>query len=330
MGVGVTNFGLRNINSGQCRLRFHGGRIGSLAAPRLGGGRYTTPMSHTINRQLRTVDVFTAIPFKGNPVAVVFEADDLDDATLQSIARWTNLSETTFVCKPSSPAADYRLRIFTPAQELPFAGHPTVGTARALLDSGMRPKTPGELIQECGRGHVRIRIDGDRLYFALPTPRFADPSDSMREALIRSLGIEANEVAAMSVIDVGPVWATVAVRDGSRVLAMRPQFDALAVLSKQGIVGVNVFASTAADAPYDIEVRSFVPGDGIPEDPVCGSGNGCVAALIRRDRLLNKQRYVAGQGQCVGRDGRVFVELGDETIWVGGHAITVVTAEICF
>jgi len=287
-------------------------------------------MPNPIQRRLRTVDVFTAVPFKGNPVAVIFDADEIDSATMQALARWTNLSETTFVCKPTSPQADYRLRIFTPAQELPFAGHPTLGSARAILESGLTPKTPGELIQECGRGNVRVRIDGDRLFFALPSPRFADPSDSMRDTLIRSLGIESDEIVAASVIDVGPVWATVAIRDATRVVALEPRYDLMLPLSKQGIVGVNVFARTASSSgtPYDVEVRSFVPGEGIAEDPVCGSGNGCVAALIQRERLLTTSTYVAGQGQCVGREGRIFVSFDADVIWIGGHAVTVVHGEI--
>jgi PhzF family phenazine biosynthesis protein len=285
-------------------------------------------MSKTINRPLRTVDVFTAVPLKGNPVAVVFDADDIDDAAMQSIARWTNLSETTFVCKPTSPLADYRLRIFTPAQELPFAGHPTLGSARAILESGLKPKTAGLLVQECGRGNVRVRVDGDRLFFALPSPRFADPSDSMRETLIRSLGIESHEILAASIIDVGPVWLTVALRDSARVVALEPRFDLMLPLSKQGVTGVNVFAPTPAGSSYDMEVRSFVPGEGIAEDPVCGSGNGCVAALIQRERLLTASTYVAGQGQRVGRDGRIFVSFDDDVIWIGGHAVMVVKGEI--
>jgi PhzF family phenazine biosynthesis protein len=259
---------------------------------------------------------------------VVFDADDIDDVTMRSIARWTNLSETTFVCKPTSPLADYRLRIFTPAQELPFAGHPTLGSARALLESGLKPKTPGQLIQECGRGNIRVRIQGDRLFFALPAPRFTEPSDSIRDTLVRSLGLEAAEIVAASVIDVGPVWATLAIRDAARVVALAPRYDLMLSLAKHGIIGVNVFALLPPGSRYDMEVRSFVPGEGVAEDPVCGSGNGCVAALTQRERLLTASSYVAGQGQCVGRDGRVFVSFEEDEIWIGGHAVTVVKGEI--
>jgi PhzF family phenazine biosynthesis protein len=173
-----------------------------------------------------------------------------------------------------------------------------------------------------------VRIDGDRLFFALPSPRFADPSDSMRETLIRSLGIERHEILAASIIDVGPVWATIALRDSARVLALAPRFDLMLPLSKQGVIGVNVFALTPAGSSYDMEVRSFVPGEGIAEDPVCGSGNGCVAALTQRERLLTTSAYTAGQGQCVGRDGRIFVSFDDGVIWIGGHAVTVVKGEV--
>jgi PhzF family phenazine biosynthesis protein len=286
-------------------------------------------MTKTINREVRIVDVFTAVPFQGNPVAVVLDADEIEPADMQSIANWTNLSETTFVCKATSPEADYRLRIFTPRQELPFAGHPTVGSARAVLDRGIKPRTPGQLVQECGGGNVRVRVNGEQLLFALPQPQFREVSGAQLSLLTRALGIERSDVVAASVIDVGPVWATVALRDANQVLALKPDMAALqAVCESDNITGTNIFGPTPAGSETQIEVRSFVPGEGVPEDPVCGSGNGCVAALIQREGLLTTKQYVASQGRCVGRNGRIAVSFGDDAIWVGGNAVTVVTGQI--
>lgn len=270
------------------------------------------------------VDVFTAVPFKGNPVAVVLDGDRVSAADMQAIAGWTNLSETTFVCAPTDERADYRLRIFTPKRELPFAGHPTIGSAHAVLRHGLKPKTAGRVLQECGKGLVDIKIEGERLFLALPEPRFREPSASQVAAVAEALGVKTADIQRASIIDVGPVWFTLQLPSAETVAALSPDMGRLATLGSIGITGANVFGLHDVGAGADLEVRSFAPGEGVPEDPVCGSGNGCVAALVRRDRVLQARSYVAGQGRCVGRDGRVAVELDGSTIWLGGHAVTCV------
>jgi PhzF family phenazine biosynthesis protein len=273
----------------------------------------------------RQVDVFTAVPFKGNPVAVVLDGNGLSAAAMQSIANWTNLSETTFVCAPTHPQADYRLRIFTPRSELAFAGHPTIGSAHAVLRHGLQPRTPGRLVQECGRGLVAIAIDGERLFLALPQPQVREISSAQTAELAAALGIPAQQVRARATVDVGVAWMTLQLADAQTVLGLRPDQARLAALTPAGTAGVTVFGLYGAGAAPQLEVRSFAPAEGISEDPVCGSGNGCVAALVRQERVLTDPGYVAGQGQCMGRDGRVEVRYAEDgTVWLGGHAVTCV------
>jgi PhzF family phenazine biosynthesis protein len=276
-------------------------------------------------RAFQQVDVFTAVPFRGNPVAVVLDGDGLAPDEMQAIARWTNLSETTFVSAPDDPAADYHLRIFTPMRELPFAGHPTIGSAHAVLRHGRRPRTPGRLIQQCGKGLVRLRLEGDRIFLALPEPGFRAPSADDIARAADALGVTASDIRRAAIIDVGPVWFTLELGDGAAVLALSPDMGKLAALAVPGVTGVNVFGIYPGARPAHVEVRSFAPADGVPEDPVCGSGNGCVAALIRRDTILSASSYTARQGQCLRRDGHVEVEFGgDRTIWLGGQSVTCV------
>jgi PhzF family phenazine biosynthesis protein len=271
------------------------------------------------------VDVFTAVPFKGNPVAVVLDGDHLSTEEAQAIAGWTNLSETTFVCAPTHPDADYRLRIFTPRSELPFAGHPTIGSAHAVLRHGLKPRTSGRLVQECGRGLVPLRIDGDQIFLALPARVHRAPTAEQRTQVADALGLAASALLRASIIDVGPVWFTAQLAHAPAVVALRPDMARLAALAAIGVTGVTVFGLYASGAQAALEVRSFAPADGVPEDPVCGSGNGCVAALIQRDGLLATSHYVAAQGRCLGRDGRVLVRFADDgTIWLGGSAVTCV------
>jgi len=275
------------------------------------------------------VDVFTDVPFKGNPVAVVLEADAIPVAEMQAIARWTNLSETTFVCSPTDPRADYRLRIFTPQSELPFAGHPTLGSAHAVLRHGLEPRVAGRVVQECGRGLVPVEQHGDRLFLALPAPRFVDLSEVARGRLAETLGIESSAIGHAASIDVGPVWWTVQLSGAQDVLALRPDMEKLRLLMPDGHTGVTVFGAYGPGMGSDVEVRSFAPGEGVPEDPVCGSGNGCVAALVQRHRLIAGHSYSATQGRCLERDGRIAVRFdADGTIWVGGHAVTCIDGSI--
>ena len=274
------------------------------------------------------VDVFTAVPFMGNPVAVVLEGDALSTDEMQTIARWTNLSETTFVCRPTDPAADYRLRIFTPGSELPFAGHPTIGSAHAVLRHGLEPKTNGRVVQECGKGLVQIERDGERLFLELPLPRFID-SSVPNARLANALSTQESELLRVVAIDVGPVWLTVQLPSAQSVIALQPDMERLRAVVPEGLTGVTVFGFNGPTMSFGLEVRSFAPGEGVPEDPVCGSGNGCVAALLQRDGLAVERDYLARQGRCLGRDGRVAVRFGEDgAIWVGGHSVTCVEGSI--
>ena len=268
------------------------------------------------------VDVFTDVPFKGNPVAVVLEAEGLRTAEMQAIANWTNLSETTFVLPPTDPSADYRLRIFTPRAELPFAGHPTIGSAHAVLGTGRAGRNPGRIIQECFKGLIEIRIDGRRLFFRLPEPVFSTADEGLLGKAAEALGIRRADIERSAIVDVGPVWFTLQLRNADMVINLKPDMAAIGEMSN-GIAGLNVFGLHNHGAAQ-LEVRSFAPADGVPEDPVCGSGNGCVAALIRRDKVLDRASYVASQGRCLQRDGRVEVRFADDGIWIGGNAVTCV------
>jgi PhzF family phenazine biosynthesis protein len=271
------------------------------------------------------VDVFTSVPFKGNPVAVVLQGDALSTEEMHAIARWTNLSETTFLCSPTDSGADYRLRIFTPKSELPFAGHPTIGSAHAALRHGVKPKTTGRLVQECGKGLIQIAIDGERLFLALPVAKLSEPDAAQLLRLVDAFGLEVADIRCAAIIDVGPVWVTVQLASAEAVLGLRPDMDKVLALTPVGITGVTMFGLYGPGTATDIEVRSFAPAEGVPEDPVCGSGNGCVAALVRREALVDDRPYLASQGRCLGRDGQVAVRFDEDgVIWVGGHSITCV------
>ena len=187
------------------------------------------------------VDVFTTVPFKGNPVAVVLDGDQIPQEEAQVIARWTNLSETTFVCAPTHPAADYRLRIFTPRSELPFAGHPTIGSAHAVLRHGLKPRTPGRLVQECAKGLVSLQIDDDRLLFTLPVCVHREPTAEQRAGAAGALGIAEYDIVRASIVDVGPVWFTLQVTEARTVVALQPDMAELAALAPVGVTGVTVF-----------------------------------------------------------------------------------------
>ena len=253
-------------------------------------------------RKFKQVDVFTARPFKGNPVAVVLDAEGLDGERMQRIARWTNLSETTFLLK--SDKADYRVRIFTPGRELPFAGHPTIGSAHAALESGFVPRKE-RLTQECGAGVLELRVEDGRTFVRSPQPKIRPVDEPV-------LGGKALR------IDVGPVWITAEVKD---VAAIAPDMAAIArQAAALEATGITVF-----DAK--LHVRSFAPGQGIPEDPVCGSGNISVAAYLRHFGRA-KGEYTACQGMSIGRDGRVYMRVDSRDIWLGGEAVTCVEGSL--
>ena len=263
--------------------------------------------------RFRQVDVFTDKPFLGNPVAVVIGGEDLDSEEMQRIARWTNLSETTFLLKPKSTGADYRLRIFTPRQELPFAGHPTIGSAHAAIESGFVRKK-GKLKQECGAGILDLTVEEDTIFVRGPQPRIAD---------VRRKLPFANKLLR---IDVGPVWIVGEIADAEALAALQPDLEALSAFTiDHEATGVTVFAASG-DKESAIHVRSFAPAHGVAEDPVCGSGNICVAAYLKQTNAVERfgERYVARQGMQVGRDGRVLVRLDEDGIRIGGHAVTCV------
>ena len=263
----------------------------------------------------KQVDVFTDQPFLGNPVAVVIGAEDLEAAAMQRIARWTNLSETTFLLK--SEVADYRLRIFTPAQELPFAGHPTIGSAHAALESGfVRDKS--KLTQECGVGVLELEAESETIFVKGPQPKIADVRKKLPFAskLLR--------------IDVGAVWVVGEVPDSKRLAELKPDMQSLAAFSiDHEAAGVTLFAASRDD-DASMHVRSFAPAHGIPEDPVCGSGNLAVAAYLQATNQLARfgSRYVARQGMQVGRDGRVHVRVDPDGIRVGGAAVTCIDGRL--
>jgi PhzF family phenazine biosynthesis protein len=266
----------------------------------------------------KQVDVFTGRPFFGNPVAVVIGAERLDKAQMQRIAAWTNLSETTFLLRPTQAGADYRLRIFTPRQELPFAGHPTLGSAHAALESGFVKARNGKLRQECGAGVLELSLEDRRIYVRAPMPKVS-------AAAVPLFG----KSRALRV-DVGPVWIVVDLGDAGTVDELAPDMAAIAELSDSlDASGVTVFGRTGQkEAP--IHVRSFAPAHGIPEDPVCGSGNISVGAFLRETGLLKElgTSYTARQGMQVGRDGRVAVRVTADAIEIGGEAVTCVDGRL--
>ena len=266
----------------------------------------------------KQVDVFTSRPFYGNPVAVVIGAVGLETTDMQRIAAWTNLSETTFLLPPTQPAASYKLRIFTPRQELPFAGHPTVGSAHAALESGFAKAVSGKLKQECGAGVLDLTVEEGRIFVNAPQPK-------LREVQAPLFG-----KGRTLRVDVGPVWIVADLGEAKAVDGFEPDMAAIAELSKAlDASGATVFGRTG-NAAAPLHVRSFAPAHGIPEDPVCGSGNISVAAYLRETGLLEEfgSSYTARQGMQVGRDGRVQVRVSADAIQIGGEAVTCVDGKL--
>lgn len=273
------------------------------------------------SRAFAQVDVFGAEPLRGNPVAVVLDGDGLDTAAMQRFANWTNLSETTFVLAPASERADYRVRIFTPAGELPFAGHPTLGTCHAWLEAGGRPARGEAVVQECAAGLVEIRRTADGLAFAGPPLVRSGPVEPALVAEVAAaLGIAASDVVAAEWVDNGPGWLAVLLGSAQAVLDLEPSFLDRDV----GVAGPH--APGAAEA---IEVRAFFPNGGAwTEDPVTGSLNASLADWLLRSGRLTAP-YVARQGTALGRAGRVHVTRdGDRTIWVAGATVTCVAGRV--
>jgi PhzF family phenazine biosynthesis protein len=280
--------------------------------------------------RFKQVDVFTRRPFRGNPVAVVIGAEALPTEEMQRIAAWTNLSETTFVLPPSSERADYRLRIFSPRQELPFAGHPTIGSAHAVIESGFAAPNTGTLRQECLAGILSLTVQetdgGNLIMVEAPAAQLTEIDDGAAKRLSHILGAAITRARPPARIDVGVVWIVADVGDASTLAVLEPDMQELARLSAAlKASGVTVFGASD-DRCSALHVRSFAPLQGIAEDPVCGSGNAGVAAYLRHNGLLEVygSEYTARQGMQVGRGGEVRVRIRGASIQIGGHAITCV------
>jgi PhzF family phenazine biosynthesis protein len=272
-------------------------------------------------RQFRQVDVFTSTPYLGNPLAVVLGAGGLSTEQMQQFARWTNLSETTFVLEPDDDRADYRVRIFMPTGELPFAGHPTLGTCHAWLEAGGKPRQPGEVIQQCGAGLVKIRHDEGGLRFAAPPLlRTGLVDEPLAQHIAEILRIGRDEIVDLQWADNGPGWVAVLLASAEAVLAVRPGLTDLDV----GIAGPHPPGAEAA-----FEVRAFFPKDGATvEDPVTGSFNASLAQwLLATGRA--QAPYLARQGTALGRNGQVHISADpDGTVWVGGGVVTCVSGTV--
>jgi PhzF family phenazine biosynthesis protein len=270
------------------------------------------------------VDVFSEQLHRGNPVAVVHGAQDLSDEAMAAFARWTNLSETTFLLPPTRPGADYALRIFTPGGELPFAGHPTLGSCHAWLEAGGCPGRTDVLVQECDACLVTLRRKSGRLAFAAPPLRRAGPIESERlRDILDALDLDAADVIAHQWVDNGPGWCAVLLDSAERVLALAPD------MARLGDTVLGVVGPITADDDVNFEVRAFVPSLGVPEDPVTGSLNAGIAQWLIGEGLA-PTRYRARQGTVLGRAGRIEVAQEGPDIWIGGSTKTVVRGEVDF
>lgn len=275
-------------------------------------------------RRFHQLDVFSAVPLKGNPLAVVHAAQGLSDDTMAAFARWTNLSETTFLLPPSDPAADYHVRIFTPGGELPFAGHPTLGSCHAWLAAGGAPHDPAVIVQQCGVGLVRIRRQAGRLAFGAPRLRRSGPlEDDLLDRIIGGLGLSRADVLHHQWVDNGPGWCAVMLASAEQVLAVQPDWARLEGL-KLGLVGAQ-----PADHDARFELRALISngsGSGY-EDPVTGSLNASVAQWLIGAGLAPPS-YVAAQGAVLQRAGRVYLDRVGDTVWVGGDVAICVEGEV--
>jgi PhzF family phenazine biosynthesis protein len=268
-------------------------------------------------RPFAQVDVFSPTPYLGNPVAVILDGEGLDEEAMRRVARWTNLSETTFVLPATVAAADYRLRIFTPGGELPFAGHPTLGSAHAWLEHGGTPRNAGRVVQECAAGLVEVRTDDGLLSFAAPpTRREGDLEDGYLQQVVAALGIAVEQVVSHQWVDNGPGWAVVRLATAQEVLELEPDFSQLPAAM---IGAIGAYPEGSAHA---FELRTFAPGVGVAEDPVCGSMNASVGQWLFRTGAVS-DGYRVSQGQRLGRAGNIAVSVDrNATVWVGGATNT--------
>jgi PhzF family phenazine biosynthesis protein len=311
-------------------------------------------------RPFAQVDVFTAHPYLGNPLAVVLDGAGLSDEGMQAFARWTNLSETTFLLPPSpegqAQGADYRVRIFTPGGELPFAGHPTLGSCHAWLEAGGAPRAGNTIVQECQAGLIRIQRDGTRLAFGAPPLKRSNPSPKLLAQVAAALGLKPAHIIAAQHLDNGPQWLGLLLDSPQTVLQLQPDHAALKDLGqKVGVAGVEpapaaptliaranrearAFGARSADAApaksaggeehIALEVRAFAAPLGINEDPVTGSLNASLAQWLIADGFATTD-YIAAQGTCIGREGRVHIrqDAGGQ-VWVGGHSVTCIRGSV--
>ena len=298
-------------------------------------------------RSFKQVDVFTATPYFGNPLAVVLDGSGLDDTAMQRFAQWTNLSETTFILPPTQSTADYRLRIFTPGGELPFAGHPTLGSCHAWLEAGGQPKGKEFIVQECAKGLINIRRDacGPRLAFAAPSLIRSQPNPLVLEQVTSALGIRASQITAAQVLDNGPVWLGLLLDGPETVLHLTPDHQELSKLNMGvGVAGIyaspsspliakanreaRAFRQSELTFASDLEVRFFAACMGINEDPVTGSLHASLGQWLMADGLMPNQ-YTASQGVWMGRAG--FVKLQRDAggqVWVGGQSVTCIDGQV--
>ncbi len=307
-------------------------------------------------RAYQQVDVFTRIPYLGNALGVVMDGSGLSDDEMQAFARWTNLSETTYLLPPSPAAAaqgaDYRVRIFTPADELPFAGHPTLGSCHAWLQAGGAPKAAGTIVQECAKGLVKLKIDGSRLAFAAPSLQRSTPDAALIARVAAALGLQAQQILAAQWLNNGPTWLGLLLDSMDTVLSLQPDAAALkGLVPGVGVAGMDsapaapdlivrsnrearAFGSREAgttkadDDTPSVEVRFFAPDIGVLEDPVTGSFNASLAQWLIADGIA-PARYVAAQGACIGRAGRVFIAQDAQgQVWVGGDSVTCIEGKV--
>jgi PhzF family phenazine biosynthesis protein len=290
----------------------------------------------TRTRRFKQVDVFTAVPLKGNPLAVIFDADDLSDEEMSAMARWTNLSETTFVLKPTDPAADYRVRIFTPDTEFQFAGHPTLGTAHSLLEAGLKPKNAGHLIQECGVGLVPVKmLDEGGLAFRAPPASLSALAAEHLPLLDKALkGAKREPDAVPMAVNMGLGWLVVRMESAKACLAAQFDADALQeIVHKSGMHGLALFGLHDQEGPADYELRAMIIEQGVLiEDPVTGSANACLARVLKSqgfpDGARTGERYQVRQGTIRQREGCVAVEYIDGEPWIGGHTCTLIDGTV--
>lgn len=288
-----------------------------------------------MKRRFKQVDVFTALAYRGNPVAVVLDADGLATEDMQRIAQWTSLSKSTFVLPPTQPGADYRVRIFTPGAELPFAGHPTIGTAHAVIEAGIVARGKTALVQECAAGCLPLtveRVGGEQhIFVQVPTPNLRSLPVEHHQTLRNLLRADFETSTPPKIVSVGAIWVIVLLKDEATIAKLSPDLVAMTALSNVlDVAGVTVFARLPKGNRDALKVRAFAPAHGVPEDPVCGRGNACVGAFLAHHPQFADllPHYTTSQGREIGRDGHVSVFADKRSVRIGGPAVTCIDGMI--